>query len=246
MGAGRRAWIAGALVGLLLAAASATATAAEPGASPDVPGVVSAVTGVSPPGAPLSARVTDGAGGVEVTVQTPQPVEILGYQREPYLLFEGGVVYENRRSPSTYVNAAGPTRAIPALDQLRGPPEWAPVGSGPSWRWHDHRTHFGTRPSARMLAEPSAGFRIKRWRLLARADGRRVEIAGSLDYRPAAGASAAALSSSPSPPASTAGGLGPAGYGLLVAGQVVLVAGILLALRARRRRRLASSRAPIA
>ena len=242
MRAGGRAWIAGALAGVLLAMTSATATAAEPGASPDVPGVVSAVTGVTPPDAPLSARVVNGIGGVELAVETPLPVEVLGYKREPYLLFAGGVVHENRRSLSSYLNSDDPTRGVPPLDQLRGPPDWVPVGSGASWRWHDHRTHFGTRPSARMLADPSAGFRIKRWRLLARVDGRPVEIAGSLDYRPAAGA-AAVPSSSSSPPSSAGGGLAPAGYALIVAGQIVLVVGILLALRAHRRRRLPSSRA---
>jgi hypothetical protein len=219
--------------------ASATAAGAEPGASPDVPGVVSAVTGVTPAGAPLSARVVDGIGGIELAVGTPRPLEVLGYKREPYLLFAGGVVYENRRSVSTYLNADNPARGMPPLDQLRGAPDWVPVGTGSSWRFHDHRIHFGTRPSARMLADPSTGFRIKRWRILARMDGRRVEIAGSLDYRPSASGSAAAVAS-PASPASGGGGLGPAGYALLVAGQIVLVAGILLALRAHRRRRSSS------
>ena len=151
VGMHRRAVSVVALVGVLLTASAAWAAGADPGASPDVPGVVSAVTELTPADAPLAARVVDGIGGVEVAVATTQPVEILGYEREPYLLFFGGEVFENRRSPSTYVNSQDPARGIPPLDELRGPPDWVPVGSGTSWRWHDHRTHYGTRPSARML-----------------------------------------------------------------------------------------------
>ncbi len=233
----RRAVSVVALVGVLLTASAAWAAGADPGASPDVPGVVSAVTELTPADAPLTARVVDGIGGVEVAVATTQPVEILGYEREPYLLFFGGEVFENRRSPSTYVNSQDPARGIPPLDELRGPPDWVPVGSGTSWRWHDHRTHYGSRPSARMLADPSAGFRIKRWRILATVDGQPVAIAGSLDYRPTVRAAAAAPAAPPASPPGGGGGLGPAGYALLVGGQIVLVGGILVALRAHRRRR---------
>ena len=51
----------------------------------------------------------DGIGGVEVAVATTRPVEILGYEREPYRLFSGGG-FENRSSPSTYVNSQDPAR----------------------------------------------------------------------------------------------------------------------------------------
>ena len=74
----------------------------------------------------------------------PAPtVMVMGYQDEPYLRFRAdGVVLENQRSPTTYLNQSrygttAPSGADPAL-----PPDWLPVGQNGRYAWHDHRAHW--------------------------------------------------------------------------------------------------------
>ncbi len=227
--------LSGATALTMIAVAAVPALGATPpvGESPDVPGVVSGVKTVVPADAPISVRVTDGVGGVSLAASTNDPVEVLGYVGEPYLLLRGGAIYENRRSPSTYVNAVPPPQDIPSLDQLSGPPQWRKVGKGRTWHWHDHETHFGTTASARIKAHPDQGFRLENWTIDIRIAGRPVTVKGALDYSPAA----AAIAPPPRNSASGGGSSRGLGYAALVGAQALVVLGILGGVMYRRRRR---------
>ncbi|MGE0026865.1 MAG: hypothetical protein AB7O78_09915 [Thermoleophilia bacterium] len=227
---------------MIVIAAAASVTAAsttQVGASPDVPGVVTRVMTVEPSGAPVSARITDGIGGFELSVATDAPVELLGYEKEPYILFQGGVVYENQRSPSAFINNQG-VGPIPPLDGAKKPPVWRSVGAGTSWRYHDHRTHWGTKPSTRMVNQPTTAYHLKSWVVRARVAGVLVAVNGSIDFEPslsrpgtASGAIDPPLTATPT----SGGGSGAPMYLALVVGQVALIVVILIGVRSSRRRR---------
>jgi hypothetical protein len=102
------------------------------------------VVGVDPPVEGLHLRVLGGDSFLELEAPPGVEVLVLGYQHEPYLRFApDGLVQENRRSPTTYLNqdrfgrAAVPVEAAPGAD-----PEWHTVARGGSYAWHDHRTHW--------------------------------------------------------------------------------------------------------
>ncbi|MCA1674509.1 MAG: hypothetical protein LC799_20735 [Actinobacteria bacterium] len=70
-------------------------------------------------------------------------VIVLGYEDESYLRVGPSGVYENRRSPATYLSrdrqAATP---VPEHADPAAPAEWRRVSSARDWRWYDHRVHW--------------------------------------------------------------------------------------------------------
>ena len=68
---------------------------------------------------------------------------ILGYQGEPYLRFDKSGVFQNMRSPATYVNRFRGTSA--AASRRRRTEGRARVGAGrrgASFAWRDHRIYW--------------------------------------------------------------------------------------------------------
>lgn len=76
-----------------------------------------------------------------------EPVEVLvlGYRAEEYLRFDAdGTVVENRRSPSTWLNAEryGTEDDLPSFVDHEAPPQWVVVADNGTYAWHDHRSHW--------------------------------------------------------------------------------------------------------
>ena len=121
------------------------------------------------------------------------PVEVLGYDGEPYLSVRPDGVYENVHSPAVYLNAtlAG-TATLPPEADATLPPSWRKVSSSPVARWHDARTHWLlARPAAR--GRRRAGPGASGAGLGGAAAGRHVHDGGTGDARLAAAAVAGAV-----------------------------------------------------
>ena len=115
-------------------------------------------------------------------------IVVAGYEGEPFLRFTKEGVYENTRSPATYLSRErDPARAkVPASADASAPPEWRKIAAAAqSVVWHDHRIHWTKPTPPRVVAEaPDETHKIFDWAIPATADGQPIEIAGFLGYRP--------------------------------------------------------------
>ena len=82
---------------------------------------------------------------------------VLGYDGEPYLRVGPRGVFENRRSPATYLNRSRiPTTKPPKSADSSAAPVWHRVSSGTTATWHDHRAHYmGTSEPPAVQRDPS-------------------------------------------------------------------------------------------
>ena len=114
----------------------------------------SAVVSVSPATSAVAIEVVGGDAFVRIVVRQGHEVIVSGYDGEPYLrITADGVVQQNRYSYATYYNEDRWGRTeIPSLVDNDAPPAWDTVGTGGTWAWHDHRSHW-------MSPEPPIGLR---------------------------------------------------------------------------------------
>jgi hypothetical protein len=133
--------LAAAAIAVVLVAAPGGSVAADPAGPTDFRTTVVSVT---PPTEGIDVEVIGGDSFLQLTVAPGVDVLVLGYQQEPYLHFRSdGVVEENERSPTTYLNADRYGGGdIPAGADATLPPNWRQVGSGGRHSWHDHRAHW--------------------------------------------------------------------------------------------------------
>lgn len=136
-----RRWIVAGAVVALATTACAPTVHADPAGPTDYRSEVIAIDPATPT---IEARIIGGDSFFELEVEPGTEVFVLGYQDERYLWFRAdGVVFENRRAPSTYLNddrfGGGD---IPADATAEAEPDWEQVASGGSWVWHDHRAHW--------------------------------------------------------------------------------------------------------
>jgi hypothetical protein len=142
-------------------------------------------------------RVAPRLAGVELTVvdlgdnlqlqnTSSHDVTVLGYDGEPYLRVGPRGVFENRRSPATYLNRTRiPTSKPPKIADSSAAPLWHRVSSGNTAIWHDHRAHWmGTSDPPVVQRDPSARHVIERWTVELRADGQTVRASGELLWVP--------------------------------------------------------------
>jgi hypothetical protein len=144
------------------------------------------VTGISTPEPGLRVRAVEAGARLELTNGTGHPVEILGYQGEPYLEVRADGTYQNDSSPAAYTNAtlAGDS-SVPATADPTAPPTWRRVSTSTTVRWHDQRTHWlspGLPPPAR--ADPGRAHHLRDWIVPLRSGVRTFEIRGTLDWLP--------------------------------------------------------------
>jgi hypothetical protein len=135
-------------VGVFGAVAAAAIVASPTTAMADSAGPTdyrSEIVAVEPPTPTIEVSIVGGDSFVVLRADPGVEVEIPGYQSEPYLrIAPDGAVFENRRSPTTYVNGSrygGGT--VPDGASADAEPDWAEVaapGSG-EYAWHDHRAH---------------------------------------------------------------------------------------------------------
>ncbi|SBT37046.1 hypothetical protein [Micromonospora narathiwatensis] len=179
---------AGLVVTAALAAllALATPAAAHGADAPDGTDYRAEVTAIGPARPGLTARMVEAGARLELTNRTGRDVEVMGYSGEPYLRIGPGGVYENTRSPATYLNRtiAGDTQLPPEADPA-APPEWRRVADGPSAQWHDQRTLWlESTPPPRVSADPTRQQRIRDWVVPLRAGDQTIEVRGTLDWLP--------------------------------------------------------------
>ena len=109
----------------------------------------SSIVDIDPPSDAVTAEMLGGDSFLQLTVRAGHEVIVTGYEGEPYLRFRAdGVVEENRRSPSRWLNQDRYGEAGPGADadaDTDAEPEWAAVGAGGRFSWHDHRTHWMNR-----------------------------------------------------------------------------------------------------
>ena len=114
---------------------------ADPAAPTDYRSEVVAVTPDTPS---IDFEVVGGDAFLQLTVQPGTEVVVTGYQNEPFLRIRAdGVVEQNDRSPSTYLSLDRMGDAtVPAHADATLPPLWSEIGTGGTYAWHDHRTHW--------------------------------------------------------------------------------------------------------
>jgi hypothetical protein len=149
-------------VGALLGAMLVTMLVGTPVLA-DPPGPTdyrSEIVAIEPPTPTITVGIVGGDSFVELTVEAGTEVVVLGYQGEQTLWFRpDGTVWENRNSPSTFLNAERlGGRALPAGVTADAEPDWEQVAADGNYSWHDHRAHwmqearpFGLRAGDRIL-----------------------------------------------------------------------------------------------
>ncbi|MEU6020643.1 hypothetical protein [Micromonospora sp. NPDC047134] len=144
------------------------------------------VTAVTPDRPQLRVRVIEAGARLELTNTGDQPVEVIGYSGEPYLRVGPDGVFENTRSPATYLNRtiAGETRLPPEADPAAAP-QWRRVESGSTARWHDQRALWREAgPPAQVRAAPDREHRVRDWVVPLRDPNGSAEIRGTLHWVP--------------------------------------------------------------
>jgi hypothetical protein len=140
--------------------------------TPDVPG--------------LHMKVTDLGTKVEVTNDNGREVIVLGYDDEPYLRVGPHGVFENTRSPATYLNRSTTiTKAPPASANSKATPVWRRVSDGNTASWHDHRAHFmGTEDPPKVARDPGRRQIVETFEIPMRLGNASVVASGRIIYVP--------------------------------------------------------------
>ncbi len=166
-----------ATAGLVLAVAVGAPASAH---GPDAPAPTdyrTTVTGVSAGLTGVTVRAVEAGNRLELTNRSGGPVEVLGYDGEPYLEIRPDGVYQNARSPTARpgTDAADPT----------APPQWQRISAEPVARWHDDRAHWtGADPPAQAAADPATTHRLRDWVVPLRRGVAAHQITGTLDWVP--------------------------------------------------------------
>ena len=140
--------------------------------TPDVPG--------------LHVRITDLGTKVELTNDGTREVTVLGYAGEPYLRVGPRGVFENTRSPATYLNRSTTiTKAAPKSADAQATPVWRRVSTGTTAAWHDHRAHFmGGDDPPEVVRHPDQRRVVDNWKIPMRVGNEDVTARGQLIYVP--------------------------------------------------------------
>lgn len=171
----------------LAAVGAVLVLAASPAGAHNVSGVTSTnylttLDGLSPETPGITVAVVEKGSRIELTNTNEADVVVLGYEDEPYLRIGPDGVFENQRSPATYLNRdrAGSQSGGEAADP-EAAPQWEKISSGRTARWHDHRIHWMgadvDRPDERFVVED-------RWAIPLRYQGDELEITGQLLWIP--------------------------------------------------------------
>ena len=171
-GAARVCLTAGVLTLATPAIASAHAALTSPVAS-DYQATVTSV----PDG--IAVRIVDGDQQLWMSVNPRLTAVILGLRGEPYLRFGPGGIDENLRSPTLYLNRAVPAEIPPDLSNSRAP-EWRRLSGGHTLMWHEDRLH-----ALALGAHSGSAGSVGSWLVPVVLDGRRTQVRGALDFRPA-------------------------------------------------------------
>jgi hypothetical protein len=149
-------------------------------------GYRSTIRAVKPPMRGLKLKILSGDDQVWLDNRSGKTIVVDGYGGEPYLRFGPGGVYLNVNSPAGYLNQDRYAKsAVPKSATTTAHPDWEQLTGGEIWSWHDHRIHYMSRiPPKPIQDAPRKAYHVFDWKVPLTADGKRVFITGSLDYRP--------------------------------------------------------------
>jgi hypothetical protein len=179
------------VIGVVAAALVAVVVSAQPASAHGVGGVQpsnfeTTVDGTTPRVRGLMVRPVDLGNELELRNDSGVEVVVLGYQGEPYLRVGPGGVFENRRSPATYLNRTrNGTTTVPADADPAAAPEWNRTGSGTVARWHDHRVHWmGTSDPPAVARAPDRRHVIDHWSFEIHRGSQNITVTGDLLWVP--------------------------------------------------------------
>ena len=144
------------------------------------------VLSLSPATAGVALRAIEHGDRLQLTNTSDHDVVVLGYDGEPYLRIGPRGVYENRRSPATYLNRTRlGTDRPPASADSSAPPEWRRVNGGRTARWHDHRAHWmNSEPPPSVQRASDVQHLIQRFTIKLRSDGETLRARGDVYWVP--------------------------------------------------------------
>jgi hypothetical protein len=179
------------VAGVAVAALAAVVVSAQPAGAHGVGGIQpsnfeTTVDGTTPRVHGLTVRPIDLGNELELSNDSGAEVVVLGYQGEPYLRVGPRGVFENRRSPATYLNRTrdGKTH-VPADADPTAAPEWNRIGSGTVARWHDHRAHWmGTDDPPEVARAPDQRHLVDHWSFQMRRGSQDITVTGDLLWVP--------------------------------------------------------------
>jgi hypothetical protein len=149
-------------------------------------GYHSTIRAVKPPMRGLKLKILYGDDQVWLDNLSGKTVIVDGYGGEPYLRFGPDGIYVNVNSPAGYLNQDRYARSkVPKSATAKARPNWQKLAGGEVWAWHDHRIHYmNPIPPKPIQDAPRKPHHVFNWRVPLTANGKRVFITGSLDYRP--------------------------------------------------------------
>jgi hypothetical protein len=186
MNAPRRAAVVVAVAALLVAVGAAPADAHAVGGA-QASNYQTRILSVEPMVPGLQVEVADAGARLLVRNRTGREVTVLGYAGEPYLRVGPAGVFENRRSPATYLNRARINPPPPPPDaSADAPPLWRRIGDGDTVTWHDHRTHWmGTTDPPQVRAAPNRmQVVVPGWQVELQVGSQHVRVSGDLRWVP--------------------------------------------------------------
>jgi hypothetical protein len=175
---------------LVVAAAALTAVLVAPGAEAHYGtaklGYRSTIRAVEPPMRGLKLKVLYGDDQVWLDNRSGKTVVVDGYGGEPYLRFGRNGIFVNVNSPAGYLNQDRYAKAtVPKSATVKARPNWQKLTGGEIWAWHDHRIHYMSPVPPKPIRDaPRKPHHVFDWKVPLTANGKRVFIAGSLDYTP--------------------------------------------------------------
>jgi hypothetical protein len=134
----------------------------------------------------LHVQITDLGTKVELTNDGAREVVVEGYDGEPYLRVGPRGVFENTRSPATYLNRSTTiTKSPPKSANADATPVWRRVSTGHTASWHDHRAHFmGGDDPPDVARHPDQRRVVDNWTIPMRVGTETVAARGQLIYVP--------------------------------------------------------------
>lgn len=178
--------VAAVLAALLGLASPAAAHGGPGGDDPGGTNYRTRILEVSPEVAGLEIRVIEAGARLELANHTGEEVIVRGYEDEPFLRINDDGVFENLRSPATYLNRSRQaSTAIPPEADADAPPDWQRIDTGQVARWHDHRAHWmGGDPPAVVNDPGSQHVVIPTWVVPIDVGDETVEVSGDLLWVP--------------------------------------------------------------
>lgn len=174
------------VAGAVLVGASPAAAHTVEGAGPT--NYLTKIKSVTPAVDGIDIKVLEFGNRLEATNTTDEELLVLGYHDEPYLRIGTDGVWQNVKSPATFLNNDRQAKTeVPDTVDTEAEPEWQKVSEEPVARWHDHRVHWmGEEPPPAVEKDPGRVVTIYRdWSVPMRLGSTEVAAGGTLQWVPA-------------------------------------------------------------